>query len=409
MTEDLGSEDWQHYSITATKSKRADLVCLACHIRKVKCDLKQQKMRGCEACSNCNAAQRVCHVRLSKREKRRKVNKSTTIAQSIEAPKGLTRGGSPPPTSNEGLRASSVEGTARGVCMTGSPQCPDSPQRDSHAEGFLVNESAQNIILDAPTIDGTPIIQHNEGITGLADTTLTQKGDVDAGFLKVYAQENQFDAETQAIVAQMEHRYCSALDPDLEQTFTDTYFEYCYPWCPVLDRATIACDISRSPLLANALALASSHIRPPLLPHSGPDVYYKRARTIFYEDQEADEIMALKALCLFYWWAPKSPNRVHRHSYVPSKSQIFGIVAYYIISSNSSWWWTSVIIRHAQQMNIHREPSLDDARRHQLQLGLRRRIWWTVFVSFYRCAGVACGSGDWDAQELNCWTHICIS
>lgn len=382
MTENLGSEHWQHYSITATKSKRADLVCLACHIRKVKCDLKQQKMRGCEACSNCSAARRVCHVRPSKREKRRKVHKSAAIAQGIEERKDLTRGGSPPPTSDAGLQAFSVEGTPCGVGMTESTQCPDYPQRNSHAEGFLINESLQNIIPDAPTIHGSPILQHNDVITGLAETTLTQNGDVDAGFLKVYAQENQFDAETQAIVAQMEHRYCPALDPDLEQTFTDTYFEYCYPWCPVLDRATIACDISRSPLLANALALASSHIRPPLLPHSGPDVYYKRARTIFYEDQEADEIMALKALCLFYWWAPKSPNRVHRHSYVPSKFQVFGMVANYINFSNSSWWWTSIIIRHAQQMNIHREPSLDDASRHQLRVGLRRRIWWTAFVSF---------------------------
>lgn len=322
MSENVASENWQHYSTTATKRKRADLVCFACHAKKIKCDLQQQKLHGYEACSNCDAVGRPCNIRPSKREKRRKVNKSAATSQSTEIPEGLPResGNRPPSHSNAGFQAFSVEGSPRVATMTASPQYSNHAQRDSHAEHFNINASPQDIFQDAPAVDDLPMIQHNEAITGVTETTPTQNGDVDAGFLKVYAQENQFDAETQAIVAQMEHRYCSGLEPDLEQIFTDTYFEYCYPWCPVLDRVTIASDIARSPLVANALALASSHIRPPLLPHSGPDVYYKRARTIFYDDREADETMALKALCLFYWWAPQSPSRVHRHSYVKFKS-----------------------------------------------------------------------------------------
>jgi hypothetical protein len=382
MTENLGSENWQHYSITATKKKRADLVCFSCHIKKIKCDLQQQKNRGCEACSNCATAGKACHIRPSKRVKRHKINKSAENAQSIEGPRSLSRGDGPAPISNADLEASSVEALPCAVGMTGSPPLSYSAQRDIPAEGLHISVSLQGMIPDAPAVDDSPMLQHNEATMGLAETTLTHNGDLDAGFLKVYAQENQFDADTQAIVAQMEHQNCSALDRDLEQTFTDTYFEYCYPWCPVLDRATIASDIARSPLLANALALASSHIRPPLLPHSGPEIYYKRARTIFYDDQEADEMMALKALCLFYWWAPRSPSRVHRHSYVFLKLWIFGMIANYIMPSNSSWWWTSIIIRHAQQMNIHREPGLGDPSRQRLQVGLRRRIWWTAFVSF---------------------------
>ncbi len=192
------------------------------------------------------------------------------------------------------------------------------------------------------------------------ETTPTQTNDVDSGFLQVYGPEHQFEADTQAFVAQLEHRYSSVLRADLEQIYSDTYWQYINTWCPVLDRQTLSYDVARSPLLANALALASSHIQPPLLPHDGPEIYYKRARTIFYDDEEADEMTALKALCLFYWWAPQAPSRVHRHS---------------------SWWWTGVIIRHAQQMNIHREPALDDPIRSRVDLGLRRRIWWTVFVS----------------------------
>lgn len=32
-------------------------------------------------------------------------------------------------------------------------------------------------------------------------------------------------------------------------------------------------------------------------------------------------------------------------------------------------------------MNIHREPGIDDPIRSRVNLGLRRRIWWTAFVS----------------------------
>lgn len=169
----------------------------------------------------------------------------------------------------------------------------------------------------------SPASQRQQTCASLAETTPTQNGDVDTGFLQVYAQENQYDANNQALVAQLEHRYSSELRPDLEQIFTDTYFTFCYPWCPVLDHTTLSSDIARSPLLANALALASSHIQPPLLPHDGSEAYYKRARSIFYEDEEADETVALQALCLFYWWAPQAPSRVHRHSSKHCKATLF--------------------------------------------------------------------------------------
>lgn len=108
-----------------------------------------------------------------------------------------------------------------------------------------------------------------------------------------------------------------------------------------------------------ALALVGSHVNPPLIPHDGPASYYTRAWRLFYEDAEPDTLTSLKAVALFYWWAPMSTAVVQRHS---------------------SWWWTSVLIRHAQQMNFHREPGLADPRRCTMDLSLRRRIWWTAFA-----------------------------
>ncbi|MBE3112498.1 MAG: fungal specific transcription factor domain-containing protein, partial [Acidobacteria bacterium] len=186
-------------------------------------------------------------------------------------------------------------------------------------------------------------------------------GDVDTGFLQIYGPENQLDAEQQEHEATLEsrRRLSHPQQQELLQSFAETYWEHCYAWCPVLDRETLAADLGRSPLLANALALAASHIRPPLVPHEGPATYYERARRMFYDDEEAGGLAMLQALALFYWWAPRPPSTVHRHS---------------------SWWWTSVIIRHAQQMNFHREPGGGHPLAGRLDMSLRRRIWWTAFV-----------------------------
>ncbi|KAF2854208.1 hypothetical protein T440DRAFT_442756 [Plenodomus tracheiphilus IPT5] len=359
MSEAVASENWQHYSTSTTKRKRADVVCFACHAKKVKCDLQQQKNDGREACKNCFSVGRDCQIRPSKREKRRKASKDNDAGIHFEHETQAISNGV-----DALLAADATIHAYTGDHLSLEATVIESPQQPRHSipslrGNFRSKPSPRSIFPPTSGTNESPIAQREHMGTSLAETTPTQNGDVDTGFLQVYAQENQFDAENQAMVAQLEHRYTSDLRPDLEQIFTDTYFEYCYPWCPVLDRDSLASEVARSPLLANSLALASSHIQPPLLPHDGPEAYYKRARTIFYDDEEADETMSLKALCLFYWWAPQSPSRVHRHS---------------------SWWWTSVIIRHAQQMNIHREPSVDDPNRNRLELGLRRRIWWTAFA-----------------------------
>lgn len=363
MSDAVAAENWQHYSSNLPKRKRAELVCVSCHSKKIKCDLQQQKNNGKESCKHCLSAGRECHVRPSKREKRRKVTEDGTTGDMQQEAEDMSKG------VDALLAADATFQAFPESHMIHAPVVGEDPQqilfspaslRAAHVGDLQPDVSPQNFYQPAANRVESPASQRQQVGGSLAGTTPTQNGDVDTGFLQVYAQENQFDANNQALVAQLEHRYSSELRPDLEQIFTDTYFTFCYPWCPVLDRATLSSDVSRSPLLANALALASSHIQPPLLPHDGSEAYYKRARAIFYDDEEADETMALQALCLFYWWAPQAPSRVHRHS---------------------SWWWTSVIIRHAQQMNIHREPAMDDPNRERMNLGLRRRIWWTAFVS----------------------------
>ncbi|KAM7208232.1 Fungal specific transcription factor domain containing protein [Naviculisporaceae sp. PSN 640] len=348
--------DWLHYDTRPPKRKRAELVCSSCHSKKVKCDLQtqtqvreEQDHAGHGTCSNCFSAGRDCVVYISKRKRHHSTNDAASSHggnSAISAPLNTIR---------------------TNLLETHVPLTSSAPPR------------AQRRPSQAPSATTPQSLRSDSHIPGAA-TSRSNPIDVDTGFLHVYQVENQIDAERQELEAQVHqssastHHHPSLFHPstssilgsasdaqhaELTQIFAETYIEYCYPWCPVLDISSIPADTLRSPLLANALALAASHIRPPLIPHDGPKAYYKRATSIFYNDEESDGLTTLQSLSLFYWWAPRSPALARRHS---------------------SWWWTSVLIRHAQQMNFHREPGPNHPLRDVLQLGLRRRIWWTAFA-----------------------------
>lgn len=307
ITEKVVSENWLHYSENQPKRKRAELVCTACHAKKIKCDLLGRKSEGKETCSHCSSSGRECQIRPSRREKKRKANGEETSIRSNEGD-DMSNG------VDALLAADASFQLLAETNLQADPTDIDASPHQTHISPMSLHSIRVRDFYPIPQAVTNQATNRRATNASQSETTPTQNGDVDSGFLQVYAPENQSDADNQAFVAQLEHRYASELRPDLEQIFTETYFTYSYPWCPVLDRETLSSDVARSPLLANALALASSHIQPPLLPHDGPEAYYKRARTIFYDDEEADEMTALKALCLFYWWAPQSPSRVHRHS-----------------------------------------------------------------------------------------------
>jgi hypothetical protein len=94
---------------------------------------------------------------------------------------------------------------------------------------------------------------------------------------------------------------------ELQQSFAETYFDYCWPWCPVFDKAAFWNDLDLSPsrLLINALALLGTQVRPPIMQHAKAVEYYDRAKILFYTDQESNPLVCLQSIMLFYWWAPR--------------------------------------------------------------------------------------------------------
>lgn len=149
----------------------------------------------------------------------------------------------------------------------------------------------------------------------------------------------------------------------LRDSFLETFEEYCYTWCPVLDKSDYEANPEQPPILANALAVAASRIKPPLIQHSTPEEYYDRVKTIFYGGGENCPINCIKAMMLLYWWNPLPPS---------------------LFSIDSTWWWTGMAIRIGQEIGLHRELEPSQQSSSTVDPRMRRRIWWTLFVRLMR-------------------------
>ncbi|KAF2172702.1 hypothetical protein M409DRAFT_16663 [Zasmidium cellare ATCC 36951] len=368
------SSKWTQYTITHRHEKRAELVCETCHSKKIKCDLQGRRRSGINDCSFCSRSGRDCQPRVPKRRPRRpaaasgsahKASNSTDVAADVSTTSGASEILPITPRSHdEAAKLSAGSETDSFAMMRGDQRYGSEQATARNRSWSSVSHSRpdQNVLQLPPNGYQLEATQSNEGrqVVRSADSIEVHKGDVDTGFVQVYGRELLEDAESQALKAFPRR---SSAKPDLQVSeellniFADTYFDDCYAWCPVLDRESLHQDLARSPMLQNALALLGSHVRPPILPHEGPAVHYDRARRMFYEDEEPDNLTCLRGILLFNWYAPRSTAMVHRHS---------------------SWWWTSIVIRQAQQMAIHRAADSPHFNTAINKIG--RRVWWTAFA-----------------------------
>ncbi|KAL2785997.1 fungal-specific transcription factor domain-containing protein [Aspergillus keveii] len=355
------STPWLQFTGHQPKRKRAELACTICHSKKVRCDLQVRTGQGLSNCTNCDTAGKECRMRPSKRVTRR--TRGPLTPPDSRGSGGSTRQAQPAQT--QPVDAPPVE--------EGAKDSPDETIALRDPE-WIWSFDNPNPLPDTshPTESLNPPLDHPgdnpscSPATCRTDDTETRR-DLSSRY---YELEIQADArnQEQRLLAQQQPDPRLLPSPDLQQSFIETYLEYCSPWCPVLDRDQLNIDeLSQSPLLVNALAIVGSHIQPPIIPNDGPAAYYKRARNLFYDDAEPDVVRSLQAVSLFYWWSPRPPSVLHRHS---------------------SWWWTSCVVRHCQQLGVHHQPSLgpgpassqhNHPTNHRSHL-IRRRIWWTAFA-----------------------------
>ncbi|KAL4945773.1 hypothetical protein BDV06DRAFT_219017 [Aspergillus oleicola] len=346
------STPWLQFTGHQPKRKRAELACTICHSKKIRCDLQTRTGQGLNNCTNCETGGKDCRMRPSRRITRR--NRIGSL---------LT----PPDSRGSSARKAHRSHLPQAQEVASVPRNVDKDTATDTEGQWLWNFDHVPSLPETITAQPDPT---NEPDNCSPSTCRTDDTEARGLSSRYYDPEIQADARSQEqrLLAEQPPEVRLLPSPDLQQSFVETYVEYCLPWCPVLDRDHLDINqLARSPLLVNALAMAGSHIQPPVMPHDGPAAYYERARTLFYNDADPDVVRSLQAISLFYWWSPRPPSILHRHS---------------------SWWWTSVVIRHCQQLGVHQQPSFgpgpassqhNHPANHRSHL-IRRRIWWTAFA-----------------------------
>ncbi|KAJ5714745.1 uncharacterized protein N7483_011926 [Penicillium malachiteum] len=365
---------WLQFTGQQPKRKRAELACIACHSKKIRCDLQARGGQGYNNCTKCAALGKECRVRPSRRghSSRTAERPITPPDSNISDPANYTRPYTRSSIKQILIPANQVQRdfTADAQSLEFQPSLlPHHSESPASRSRVFEDEIDGWLSTDPPSQPVASITNATVHVAMTNDSPATQRTERTEDHSEhndnypvghIFLPELQSNARDQErLLAERMPNLPSLPDAALQQSFVETYFESCYPWCPVLDHEHLYEDLARSPLLVNALAAAASNVNPPMLPHDGPALYYDRARSRFYDDEEADVMTSLKAISLFYWWSPRPPTILHRHS---------------------SWWWTSVVIRHCQQLGVHREPALNHPLRQQIDLSLRRRIWWTAFA-----------------------------
>ncbi|KPI42382.1 Acetamidase regulatory protein [Cyphellophora attinorum] len=113
-------------------------------------------------------------------------------------------------------------------------------------------------------------------------------------------------------------------------------------------------DNEASLLLLQAVLLVGSLMRPDTVDKKLLDSYYQRVKALINSGYERNPLNILATMCLIQWYTPHAARDV---------------------STDTARYWASCALGIAQQIGLHRQPE-----RSQPDYGLRRRIWWTLYI-----------------------------
>ncbi|KAJ6124559.1 transcriptional regulator family: Fungal Specific TF [Penicillium samsonianum] len=129
---------------------------------------------------------------------------------------------------------------------------------------------------------------------------------------------------------------------------------HCASWTPVVDPKWLDESAPRSMLLLQAVFLAGSRVSKAHLDYGSSEVFYRRAKLLFFFGGCDDPLISIVAACLLHWYNPVGPEDV---------------------STDTSGFWIRTAGAMAFQIGLHKEPAPNSRDR-----GLRRRLWWSLVV-----------------------------
>lgn len=138
----------------------------------------------------------------------------------------------------------------------------------------------------------------------------------------------------------------------------NTFMQRCSPWMPIIERSWLEASGSQKPsmLLLQSIFVAASRVTsaPAVTAYASTHQFYRRAKALFWSGYEKNPLTVVAAVCILHWYNPEGPEHV---------------------STNTSGFWRYVGVGLAHQIGLHKEPA------SKRDAALRRRLWWTLFVS----------------------------
>ncbi|KAJ5339912.1 hypothetical protein N7452_006640 [Penicillium brevicompactum] len=139
----------------------------------------------------------------------------------------------------------------------------------------------------------------------------------------------------------------------VQQELMASFNTHCAPWTPVVDPRWMD-ENEPSMLLLQAIFLAGSRVSKAHLDYGSSEVFYRRAKLLFFFGGCDDPLISIVAACLLHWYNPVGPEDV---------------------STDTSGFWIRTAGAMAFQIGLHKEPPP-----YSRDRGLRRRLWWSLVV-----------------------------
>lgn len=143
----------------------------------------------------------------------------------------------------------------------------------------------------------------------------------------------------------------------VQRTLIDSFMAHCAPCMPIVEsswlreRGTLAEPPSL--LLLQSVFVAGSRLAAASNISASSEIYYRRAKALFFSSYESNPVIKIASACLLNLWNPSAPEEV---------------------SLDSSNFWLRVAVSIAYQIGLHREPLKGKFSSY------RRRLWWTLVV-----------------------------
>ncbi|KAF3393943.1 Acetamidase regulatory protein [Penicillium rolfsii] len=297
--------------------------CIICHKRKVKCDLAIHN-----PCTNCTKSDVECRPYTRKRKRFTNSLSPGRVPNSDSVSRYSAPLPADAPVASGVAPLSSFEDNAAPAGNNGAPAVLSA----SNGEPFIKEESYRG---RSEYLGGSVPFDENMVRPGHETTYTSPKAS--AADLQMLREQGAFELPPLSV----------------QNELMKSFNKYCAPWTPVVDPKWLD-QSTPSMLLLQSIFLAGSRVSKAHLEYGSSEVFYRRAKLLFFFGGRNNSLISIVAACLLHWYNPVGPEDV---------------------STDTSGFWIRTAGAMAFQIGLHKEPPPNAKDR-----GLRRRLWWSLVV-----------------------------